>query len=242
MNSVFSLPELNGTLNELIEDTAADVDSILGQLNSLTNGQYIIQCTHFLLLTLFCLIPLFNFILPFTPLLSPRLVFLHCTSRSPHLFLSSLPFPLSHSPPTPSPRISLSPLPHPPHTSLPPSSHFPPSPTSSPPHRPLPHPPHPPLPPHRPLPTLPILPSLPSLPTLPIYATGINETSDILSDISSTSQQLRSLGAALDATLTAVSDDITQLSCPGNVPACSDVPDPNTFRSGANYSQVSTRS
>ena len=75
----------------------------------------------------------------------------------------------------------------------------------------------------------------------PPCVTGVSETSGILSDMVKKSQQLQSLGTALDTTLSRVSGIITQLRGSHHtlLRTVSNVLDPMRIASGANYSKVS---
>ena len=74
-----------------------------------------------------------------------------------------------------------------------------------------------------------------------LLAPGINQTSDILMNVSTTSQDLRTAGNTLTTTLDSISSRVEtlQAACGGVVSQCSDIPDPSTFQAGANYSNVS---
>lgn len=73
--------------------------------------------------------------------------------------------------------------------------------------------------------------------------TGINGTSDILSRVSNTTQELQSQSDALNTSLNNVAADIETLraSCPVTVGECNDIPPGSTFTPEADFNQVSCR-
>ena len=81
-------------------------------------------------------------------------------------------------------------------------------------------------------------------PSPSITLTGINQTSDILMNVSTTTMTLQSQSAALNTTLGGIATDVDALvvACMAN-PAvsseCSNIPSATTFQLGADYANVS---
>lgn len=73
--------------------------------------------------------------------------------------------------------------------------------------------------------------------------TGINGTSDILSRVSNTTQELQSQSDALNSSLSNVAANIVALnaSCAGIVTECNNIPPGSDFIPGADFNQVSCR-
>lgn len=71
--------------------------------------------------------------------------------------------------------------------------------------------------------------------------TGINETSDILSRVSNTTQELQSQSDALNSSLNNVATDIDNLkaACDTQSVTCSGIPPASTITLGADFNQVS---
>ena len=77
----------------------------------------------------------------------------------------------------------------------------------------------------------------------PYVQTGINGTSDILSRVSNTTQELQSQSDALNTSLNNVAADIEALrtACGGTVTECNNIPPGSTFTPEADFNQVSCR-